>query len=250
MNHADAPFRSGRHAASSSSFDTRLHGGLLALARSVWIAMVALTVGLFIAALPMLFRQLQTVCVSATSCPDGHLSPTGLQTIHDLGFSVGGYAAYTLSLYIATSLVWFAVGLIIFWRKSDDWMALLVALFLVMFDLIPSVGKSLPAFVYPVWDPPLKFLSFLAVFPLGLFFSLFPSGKFVPHWTGWLVVVLLALAVPRSFFPGSPFDFTTWPGELNVRLPRFGGAREDEIYYSTKGETINGERATSLSKRV
>ena len=26
-----------------------------------------------------------------------------------------------------------------------------------------------------------------------------------------------------------------------LRLPRFGGAREGEIYYSTKGETINGE---------
>jgi hypothetical protein len=31
-----------------------------------------------------------------------------------------------------------------------------------------------------------------------------------------------------------------------VRLPRFGGAREGELYDSTKGETIHGERATSL----
>jgi len=216
MNYADAPSQSGRHTASSSSSGTRLHGGLLALARGMWIAIVALTVGLFIAALPMLFRQLQTVCVSATSCPDGQLSPTGLQTIHDLGFSVGGYAAYTLSLYIATSLVWFAVGIIIFWRRSDDWMALLVALFLVTFNLFPGLGKSLPAFVYPVWNPPLKFLSFLAVIPLVLFFYLFPSGKFVPRWTGWLAVVIFALAVPRFFFPGSPYDFTTWPGGLNV----------------------------------
>jgi len=216
MNHADAPSQSGVHAVSSSASDTRLHGSLLALARGVWIAMVALTVGLFIAALPMLFRQLQTVCMSATACPSGVLGPTGLQTIHDLGFSVGGYATYTLSLYIATSLVWFAVGLIIFWRRSDDWMALLVALFLVMFNLIPSVGKSLPAFVYPVWDPPLKFLGFLAVIPLGLFFFLFPNGRFVPRWTGWLAVTLLALDIPRSFFPGSPFDFTTWPDGLNV----------------------------------
>src|SRR5207249_6281387 len=59
-------------------------------------------------------------------------------------------------------------------------------------------------------------LSFLAVIPLGLFFYLFPDGRFVPRWTGWLAVVLLALAIPRSFFPASPFDFTTWPGGLNV----------------------------------
>ena len=30
-------------------------------------------------------------------------------------------------------LVWFAVGALIFWRRSDDWMALLVSLFLVAF---------------------------------------------------------------------------------------------------------------------
>ncbi len=216
MNYTDAPSQSGAYAASYSASDTRLHGGLLVLARSVWILIVALTLGLFIAALPMLSRQLQTMCVSATACPSGQLSPTGLQTIHDLGFSVGGYAVYTLTLYIATSLVWYAVGIIIFWRKSDDWMALLVALFLIMFNLIPSVGKSLPAFVYPVWNPPLKFLSFLAVIPLVLFFYLFPSGTFVPRWTRWFAVVILALAIPRSFFPSSPFDFTTWPDGLNV----------------------------------
>ena len=34
--------------------------------------------------------------------------------------------------------------------------------------------------------------------------------------------------------------------ERYLRLPRFGGAREGEIYYSTKGETIHGERAPSL----
>lgn len=216
MNYTDAPSQSSAHAASYSASDTRLHGGLLVLARSVWILIVALTIGLFIAALPMLSRQLQTMCVSATACSSGQLSPTGLQTIHDLGFSVGGYAVYTLTLYIATSLVWYAVGIIIFWRKSDDWMALLVVLFLIMFNLIPSVGKSLPAFVYPVWNPPLKFLSFLAVIPLVLFFYLFPSGTFVPHWTRWFAVVNLALAIPRSFFPSSAFDFTTWPDGLNV----------------------------------
>ena len=216
MNHADAPSQGAVRSVSYSASDTRLHGGLLVLARGVWIAVVALTVGLFIAALPMLSRQLQTVCASATSCPSGVLSPTGLQTIHELGFSTGGYAAYILTLYVATSLVWFAVGVLIFWRKSDDWMALLVALFLVMFNIIPGVGKSIPAFVYPAWDLPLKFLSFLAAIPLGLFFYLFPNGSFVPRWTRWLAVVLFALAIPRYFFPDSPFDFTTWPGGLNV----------------------------------
>lgn len=216
MNQTAIPTQHARRSVSSSAADTRLCGGLLILARGGWIAVVTLTVGCFIAALPMLSRQLQTVCVRARACPSGGLSPTALQTIHTLGFSVSDYAVYMLSLYSATALVWCAVGLLIFWRKSDDWMALLVALFLVMFNLSPGLGQSAPAFVYPVWNLPLQFLSFLAVIPLGLFFLLFPTGRFVPRWTGWFAVALLALAIPRYCFPTSPFDFTTWPGGLNV----------------------------------
>ena len=33
-----------------------------------------------------------------------------------------------------------------------------------------------------------------------------------------------------------------------VRLPRFGGAREGEIYYSTKEETINGKSMTQIAR--
>ncbi len=203
---------------------TQLRGGFLALARGIWIAGVVATVWLFVAELPQLYTQLQTVCVRATICPAGTLSPTGLRTLHDLGLSVGEYATYIFAFFVTLVFVWLIVGFVIFWRRSDDWMALLVSLFLVMFMTISGISKNSPAFVSPAWDPPFQFVSFLAVILFGLFFYLFPDGRFVPRWARWCAMVGVALAVPLFFFPNSPFDVNTWPGGLNVlTILSFGG---------------------------
>src|SRR5258707_1607069 len=77
-----------------SEAHTQLRGGFLALARGIWIAGVVATVWLFVAELPQLYTQIQTVCVRATVCPAGTLSPTGLRTLHDLGLSLGAYDTY------------------------------------------------------------------------------------------------------------------------------------------------------------
>jgi hypothetical protein len=174
------------------------------------------TVWLFVVELPKLYIRLQTVCVGATVCPPGALSPTSIRTLHDLGLSVGEYAAYALAFLVTLWLVWSAVGFVIFWRRSDDWMALLVSLSLVMSTTGTGISKSIPVIVYPVWDPPFQFVSFLATILAVLFFYLFPDGRFVPRWTRWCALVGVAIAAPTYFFPNSPFDVSTWPGGLNV----------------------------------
>src|SRR5947208_5161148 len=44
----------------------------------------------------------------------------------------GPYATLNIALVTLISPFWIAVSLVIFWRRSDDWMALFIALFLVM----------------------------------------------------------------------------------------------------------------------
>src|SRR6266700_3645569 len=56
------------------------------------------------------------------------------QAMQKLGLSVSSYATFTFILTIVTALVCFFVSGVIFWRKSDDWMALLVALTVVATD--------------------------------------------------------------------------------------------------------------------
>ncbi|HEX9135216.1 MAG TPA: hypothetical protein VF844_23250, partial [Ktedonobacteraceae bacterium] len=124
-----------RHAATHLSLsherhqesDTRLYGRWLLIARGAWVSLVFLTLALFVILLPSYFAQLQAVCTGPTCAL---LQPTSdtVQALHQLGLSVGGYATFTLILTLVTAVVCFLVSGVIFWRKSDDWMALLVAL--------------------------------------------------------------------------------------------------------------------------
>jgi signal transduction histidine kinase len=92
------------------------------------------------------------------------------------------------------------VGAVIFWRRSDDWMALLAASFLVL-----QVGEAPTlalAAAHPAWWFPVDLLGVLAVAAFILFFYLFPDGRFVPHWTRWIAVVGVLLTASFTFFPG------------------------------------------------
>jgi hypothetical protein len=95
------------------------------------------------------------------------------------------------------------VSTVIVWRRSDDRMALLVALLLVAFG--PIIATSSVWATSSPWQVPNACLYFLAGALFALVFSLFPNGQFVPRWMRWTVVVSLAVQVPYIFFPHAPF---------------------------------------------
>jgi len=198
--------------------DTHLRDRWLLIARIAWVAVVVLTLAVFIVGLPIYFTKLQTACVGAAACAlNGALNPTGIRALQSLGFSIGGYAAYTVTLYVAVSLVWSIVGLMIFCRRSDDWMALFVSLFLVTYYPGIQGGPAYAlAMIYPAWDLPGKLVGLLVLVSLGLFLYLFPDGRFVPRWTFWLVVVGIAWLAPINFFPDSPFNSVNWSPLLGL----------------------------------
>ncbi len=104
---------------------TRLRGRRLILARVVWVAVVTLIVALFLARLPAYYTALQTVC-TGTACGSSQPTPDSAQALQKLDLSVSAYAAFILALSIALGFLCFTLGVVIFWRKSDDWMALLI----------------------------------------------------------------------------------------------------------------------------
>src|SRR5215211_6860525 len=183
-----------------------LCGRSLVLARVVWVAVAVLAVGLFAAGVPARYAELRSVCADGEECAIGRLYPEDVQTLGDLGFSLGSYAAYTLTLEVGFVMVFFASAAVIFWRKSDEWVALLVALFLMTFGgTLPGVVAALPA-AHPDWWLPVRFVELLGSVSLFLFFYLFPDGRFVPRWTRWLAVVALVWQMAFTFFPDSPFS--------------------------------------------
>src|SRR5215469_14135552 len=189
-----------------STASTRLHGRWLVIARAIWMALVLFTVSSFILSLPAYFAQLQTIC-SGDLCvySYGRLTPGNAQALQHLGLSISSYAASVLALAIASVLVFFGVAGLIFWRRSDDWMALLVSLFLVNFGVNFSAQGLLAANMQTGWNVPLTMVTALGWISLNLLCYLFPDGQFVPRWTRMLAVFMVGINLyldtsPQAFF--------------------------------------------------
>jgi hypothetical protein len=165
--------------------DTRLHGRLLLIARGACVSLVILTLAIFVVLLPSYFAQLQTVC-SGPTCALVQPTDEAAQAMQKLGLSVRSYATFTLILTLVTALVCFFVSGVIFWRKSDDWMALLVALTVV------ASGTLFVTYALLESHSPWRLLAIVSnVFGHGMLLllsSLFPNGKFIPRWSGWIAV--------------------------------------------------------------
>ena len=177
-----------------------LRGRSLVLAQVAWVAVAVLTAGVFVAGIPGEFARLQASCTDALSCVwVPRLSAHNAQELGELGLATELFAAYFVVAEVAFMAVSFAIGAAIFWRRSDDTMALLVSLMLITF------GASL-TIPYPLLDLPLiwKFsaeaVSFIGIALLILFVYLFPDGRFVPPWTRWLAALWIGLMVPVTFF--------------------------------------------------
>ena len=196
-----------KQAASSTSVDqtnvttTLLSGRWLVLARVVWIVLAGLALGLSVASIPSYFAFLHVLCTGAlaTCRNNGQITPDDLRAFQAFGLSLNFLAAYQVALYIVFSAVSASVGAVIFWRKSDDRMALLASLTLVMFPA--AFNSSNLAALPSAWMLPGQFVAFLGSSSLFLFFYLFPDGRFVPRWTRWLIFGVIVLWAVNSFVP-------------------------------------------------
>jgi len=232
MNLADTERKS--RSVVSSNPNTRLSGSRLIIARAVWLALVVPSLGLFIAGLPLYYKQLQTACVDPVTCNfAGALTSKGLQALPALGLSASGYATFYTIFWVIIVAVWSAIGFLIFWRRSDDWFALVAAFFLMVFvTAFPGLPASLLALVYPALDVPTRLMSFLGQVSISLFFLLFPNGRLVPRWMGLILLLFIIEALSSVFPPASPFNGNNWPGWLTglVALVGYGAIIFSQVY--------------------
>ena len=209
MSHIDAPAEIAQQAVSHTVTDTRLHGRWLLLARIAWGVLAAIALGLFVFSLPGYIAQLQTLC-TGVSCINGQLSADALTTLQHLGLSLGEYVAFNVTLFLIVAVLCYALALLLVFRRSNDWMALLVALMLVYF-FAPSgsitpivlsrwVGQAFAWIIDSIGGQ-------ISLVSLVLVFYLFPDGRFVPRWTRWVVLVLIGASLPLIIVP---YTSTTW----------------------------------------
>jgi hypothetical protein len=173
----------------------------------VWVAAAVGALGQFVVSVPARYNQL----ASPTSGVRAALA--------ELGLSASGYALYNVTLDSIFVSVCAAVAAVIFWRRSYDPVALLVATMLVVWGplngllvLTPSATEGMYPLLQVMVGSALTFVGYMAWM---LFFYLFPSGRFVPRWTRWLALCWVLFCGTWIF---TPFGPPSWP------LPLFNAA--------------------------
>ncbi len=179
----------------SGAPDTRLRGRRLIIVRVAWLAVVTLLVATFLARLPAFYTALHTVC-TADSCGSAQPTLDSALALQKLGLSVSAYAAFTLALTLALAFLCFAVGAVIFWRRSDDWLALLVALTVVTTVTLNETVYGMD--MNSVWGWPAMVLYVFGTGMYLLIFSLTLDGRFVTRWVPWLLLCWLVEVI--NFF--------------------------------------------------
>ena len=192
----------------ASPAPTVLRGRWLFLARLAWVAVAITALAIIVFSVPSSFDYYRGVCTAASEvCSEravDQATPEGVRALQDAGLSVRIYALLNVVVDKVFQLVWFAVGALIFWRRSDDWMALLISAFLVSFGPVAVDTADAEALIssQPAWWLPVRSVEIVGNVCAVLFFLLFPSGRFAPRWTRWLAVAFSAFQVSGVLFPG------------------------------------------------
>jgi hypothetical protein len=173
-------------------------GRWLFLARVGWLVVVVLALGLFFGSIPEQYHSL-------INFDDPDLAPgTVRANLEAAGISSGSYAVYLLLLNVPSAMVWAGVGVIIFWRRSDSWMAILTSLCLVLFGTFSlNEGPKALAEHYPAIGLPVHLLQLFGTVSLAFFLYLFPNGRFVPRWAPWVIIFWTAHEMAYYLFPDS-----------------------------------------------
>jgi signal transduction histidine kinase len=192
-----------------------LRGRTLVLARGAWLVVAVLALGFFAAGIPSEFVMFRTVCQD--TCLGGQVTQAGSRALRDLGLSLDFYAAYVVVHDIIFAAVYVAVAVIIFWRKSDERMAMLASFALLTFGTagLPIATYALSIEYASLWWP-LSLLDFLSAASFGLFLYLFPDGRFVPGWTRWVVFAWIAWQLPPYWLPN--WDSYGWLNWLAITV--------------------------------
>jgi signal transduction histidine kinase len=208
---------------SQSTTGTRLRGRWLLIARLAWVAVFTVLTIMYTLSFVEVREALSTVCeeelcsldlqiqhsgvgervMNFQGSPVGfaeRLRPPQVEALVTLGLTLDRYGWLGALQMGIPALLFLLIAAGLFWRKSDNWMALFVS---IMVATTPLWAMPLPftlAVRQPAWAPAVGVAFFISqsfnlTFPL-----IFPSGQFVPRWTRWVLLVALVHAAFWSFY--------------------------------------------------
>ena len=181
---------------------TRLHGRWLHVARLASVAAIMLAVILHVAALPVVFDIFRTPCYTEPCATPFQTAVSAEDKLPEQESLHSARSVSAIETFVV--LLTLNVALLIFWRRSDDWMAHLASITLVSIINVISPWPTMLADAEPIWHWP-RALSWAIGLGSGVgLFYLFPDGRFVPRWTTRLAVIILFTIVFMAV-SGAPF---------------------------------------------
>ena len=186
---------------SGTATNLRLQGIYLPVARAVFILLSLGAVVLFILGIPPYFNHLLR-----------NINVDTLVALQSLGLSITFYATYQTALAILLLVGCVTAGLIIFWFKSDEWVALLVAFTLIGVGANAFQPLYLSASVIGSKTPVFFMMSMILVSEQLTCYTL-PDGKFPQKWMKYAAALWFLWLMVSVFWKAFPLNLFNWSGD-------------------------------------
>jgi hypothetical protein len=195
---------------------TKLYGPWLHISRVLWVVLSLTALVILIASMTLTIQEpLPSCIVGEVFCAPWQMTREDAAMASQLGLPdfLAPLAYHGSNLFLSVGA--FLFGLLIFVRRSDDWMAQLISLMLTLrvVENVQNLGTWM-LFVSAIYTIP------VVIFTLLPF--IFPNGRFVPANIRWLVGPLVAFIIVVIWLP---LLDVIW-------LPLLGGAAGGGLYES------------------
>ncbi|MGH2750615.1 MAG: PP2C family protein-serine/threonine phosphatase [Actinomycetota bacterium] len=221
---------------------------LIAL-RSAWIAVAVCALAPAIAGFWALWGQssLDALFRSGVFSVDPELP----SRLGEIGIGTEALLQVDLVFRLLSFSIFVLTGIVIFARKSDDWMTGLSSVLLLSAGMAwfaplnlldeNSVLRTISNYIgHSNPFSPETALTVLGM-SLLLFLLLFPDGRFVPSWTRYIALTAVAHVLLWLALPGSAIDPATWPEALRMSVvvlaAGFGNAAQIFRYFAVASPT-------------
>ena len=181
---------------SATATNLRLKGTSLPVARSVFLILSLATVIFFSMGVPLFYQRYYS-----------SIDAESLAALRELGMGSVFYSAYQTTLVVVMAIAFAIAGVIIYWYKSDEWLALLVA-FTLIGQGANAFGPLQRMAAIPEFEIPVRFVIAMVLMGLPLSCYLFPDGKIQKRWmlyvAGfwfiWLMISVFWHSFPINIF--------------------------------------------------
>jgi signal transduction histidine kinase len=182
------------------------HSIWLNVARLFQVVVICLTIGLFIVSIPINYERLSKSC-KLEPCSPGELTPASVKALNDIGVSADTLIEFTMGLDILFAVIYTASAVIIFIRKPNDLLTIFVTIMLVTFGVATFSNEIQGlAIVYPQWSWLTKTIEMIGNCAIVAFFFVFPTGRFVPRRSEFILAGWVLFQLPRYYFPDSSLN--------------------------------------------